>query len=99
MPPVNDSNNIPGSASPLVNGNAGNSSNDNDKTASRKFTFPSHQFHMVHLAKMCQENKEYTDCVIRVGNADGGCQQDQELRAHRLGTIQILRKQFYSTKN
>merc|ERR1719464_2415864 len=37
---------------------------------------------MVHLAKMCQENKEYTDCVIRVGNADG--QQDQELRAHRL---------------
>ena len=78
MPPVNDSNNIPGSASPLVNGNAGNSSNDNDKTASRKFTFPSHQFHMVHLAKMCQENKEYTDCVIRVGKADGGGQQDQE---------------------
>ena len=69
MPPVNDSNNIPGSAGgPLVNGNsAGNSSNDNVK----KFTFPSHQFHMVHLAKMCQENKEYTDCVIRVGNADG----------------------------
>merc|ERR1719203_1555896 len=31
---------------------------------------------------MCQENKEYTDCVIRVGEADG--QQDQELRAHRL---------------
>jgi hypothetical protein len=87
MPPVNDSNNIPGSAGgPLVNGNsAGNSSNDNVK----KFTFPSHQFHMVHLAKMCQENKEYTDCVIRVGNADGGCQQDQELRAHRLGTIHI----------
>jgi len=86
MPPVNDSNNIPGSAGgPLVNGNSAgnNSSNDNDKTASiRKFTFPSHQFHMVHLAKMCQENKEYTDCVIRVGNADG--QQDQELRAHRL---------------
>ena len=100
MPPVNDSNNIPGSAGgPLVNGNSAgnNSSNDNDKTASiRKFTFPSHQFHMVHLAKMCQENKEYTDCVIRVGNADG--QQDQELRAHRLGTIHILRKQFYSTK-
>ena len=97
MPPVNDSNNIPGSAGgPLVNGNSAgnNSSNDNVK----KFTFPSHQFHMVHLAKMCQENKEYTDCVIRVGNADGGCQQDQELRAHRLGTIYILRKQFYSTK-
>ena len=86
MPPVNDSNNIPGSAGPLVNGSAGNSSNDNDKTAlPRKFTFPSHQFHMVHLAKMCQENKEYTDCVIRVGDADGaGGQQDQELRAHRL---------------
>ena len=81
MPPVNDSNNIPGSAGgPLVNGNSAgnNSSNDNVK----KFTFPSHQFHMVHLAKMCQENKEYTDCVIRVGEADG--QQDQELRAHRL---------------
>merc|ERR1719203_1972467 len=31
---------------------------------------------------MCQENKDYTDCVIRVGEADG--QQDQELRAHRL---------------
>jgi len=85
MAPVNDSNNIPGSAGPLVNGSAGNSSNDNDKTPTRKFTFPSHQFHMVHLAKMCQENKEYTDCVIRVGNADGGGgQQDQELRAHRL---------------
>ena len=85
MPPVNDSNNIPGSAGPLLNGSAGNSSNDNDKTAlPRKFTFPSHQFHMVHLAKMCQENKEYTDCVIRVGNADGGDQQGQELRAHRL---------------
>merc|ERR1711935_1159742 len=85
MPPVNDSNNIPGSAGPLVNGSAGNSSNDNDKTPTRKFTFPSHQFHMVHLAKMCQENKEYTDRVIRVGNADGGGgQQDQELRAHRL---------------
>ena len=43
-----------------------------------KFTFPSHQFHILNLAKMCKENKEYTDVVIHVGESE------EELRAHRL---------------
>ena len=42
----------------------------------RKFTFPAHQSHMVSLAKMCQENTEFTDCVIQCG--DGAA-----LKAHR----------------
>jgi len=69
MPPVNDSE---PAAQPIMNGNA---------EESRKFTFPSHHFHMVQLAQMCQENKEYTDCVIRVGSEVEG---HEELRAHRL---------------
>jgi len=76
MPPVNDSNAPPQVA--LVNGTDKSSKEDNNF----KFTFPSHQYHMVQLAKMCQDNKEYTDCVIRVGNVEG--QEAQELRAHRL---------------
>ena len=81
MPPVNDSN-IPTGGSANAHGIVNGSGNSNEENISRKFTFPSHQFHMVHLAKMCQENKEYTDCVIRVGDSEG--QQGQELRAHRL---------------
>ena len=46
------------------------------KDEPRKFKFPSHQSHMVNLAKMCQENKEYADCVIQ---CDG-----VKLKAHRL---------------
>ena len=34
----------------------------------RKFTFPSHQSHMLTLAKMCQDNSDYTDCVIQCGD-------------------------------
>ena len=34
----------------------------------RKFTFPSHQLHMLTLAKMCQDNSDYTDCVIQCGD-------------------------------
>jgi len=69
MPPVNDSE---PASQPIMNGNT---------DESRKFTFPSHHFHMVQLAQMCQENKEYTDCVIRVGSEVEG---HEELRAHRL---------------
>merc|ERR1712095_186440 len=36
---------------------------------------------MVNLAKMCQENKEYADCVIKVG--------EEELRAHKLVLSEI----------
>ena len=34
----------------------------------RRFKFPSHQSHMLNLAKMCQENSDYTDCVIQCGD-------------------------------
>jgi ribosomal protein S24E len=77
MPPVND-------VGPHEDG-----CNDENE-GPRKFTFPSHQFHMVHLAKMCQENKDYTDCVIRVG--------EDELRAHRLvlGSVSPFLKLVFS---
>ena len=42
----------------------------------RRFKFPSHKSHMVNLAKMCQENKEYADCVIQCDGVN--------LKAHRL---------------
>jgi hypothetical protein len=77
MSPVNES-----TVGSMVNGTEENEGGDNKEgggggsNGPRKFTFPSHQFHMVTLAKMCHENKEYTDCVIRVG--------EEDLRAHRL---------------
>jgi hypothetical protein len=43
----------------------------------RRFEFPSHQSHMLNLAKMCQESKQFADCVIQ---SDDGF----SLRAHRL---------------
>lgn len=69
MAPVNDS-------VPQLNGAPEKSSEESGTNEPHKFTFPSHQFHMVNLARMCQENKEYTDCVIKVG--------EEELRAHKL---------------
>lgn len=82
MPPVNDVPEAGGEAA--VNGDNG------DEPRPFKFTFPSHQFHMVHLAKMCQENKDYTDCVIRIG--------EEELRAHRLvlGSVSPFLKLVFS---
>lgn len=43
----------------------------------RHFKFPSHQANMLHLAKMCQDSKQFSDCVIQ---CDGG----EGVRAHRL---------------
>ena len=43
----------------------------------KHFKFPAHQNHMLSLAKMCQENKEYTDCIIQ-------CDSGVKLKAHRL---------------
>lgn len=79
MPPINEIS----PDGPVMNG-------DHTEEGPRKFTFPSHQFHMVHLAKMCQENKDYTDCVIRVGK--------EELRAHRLvlGSVSPFLKLVFS---
>lgn len=84
MPPVNDVPDAGGDAAVAVNGDNG------DEPRPFKFTFPSHQFHMVHLAKMCQENKDYTDCVIRIG--------EEELRAHRLvlGSVSPFLKLVFS---
>ena len=85
MAPVNDSvaqhNGVP------ENNSEGNASST---TEPHKFTFPSHQLHMVNLAKMCQENKEYTDCVIKVG--------EEELRAHKLvlGSVSPFLKVVFS---
>ena len=70
MAPINE----PGSAN--CNGISDNGPEENNVVEPHKFSFPSHQLHMVNLAKMCQENKQYTDCVIRVG--------EDELKCHRL---------------
>jgi len=58
----------------------------------RKFTFPSHQSHLLGLAKMCQANKDYTDCVIQCDK--GG----DSLRAHRiiLGSASPFLKSLFS---
>jgi len=70
-----------------------------EEAGPKKFRFPSHHSHMVNLAKMCQENKEYTDCVIQCGSGkdveaaddtaaaaaeSNGGGGVQKLRAHRL---------------
>lgn len=85
MPPVNESNIVQN----------GTNSDEAEAPAAkdegpRKFTFPSHQFHMVTLAKMCQENKDYTDCVIKI--------DEEELRAHRLvlGSVSPFLKLVFS---
>ena len=51
---------------------------DVEEKGPRKFTFPSHKSHLLTLARLCQENKDYTDCLIQ-------CDKDGEdgLRAHR----------------
>ena len=43
----------------------------------RLFKFPAHHDHMLNLAKMCKENKQFADCVIQ---SDNGFKH----RAHRL---------------
>lgn len=43
----------------------------------RQFKFPSHQSHMVSLAKMCRDNKQFQDCVIQ-------CDDGFRLKAHKL---------------
>jgi len=75
MAPINE----PGSAgAPNCNGISDNNgpTPEENNSEPHKFSFPSHQLHMVNLAKMCQENKQYADCVIRVG--------EDELKCHRL---------------
>ena len=54
------------------------SNDEENSNEPHKFTFPSHQFHILNLAKMCKENNEYSDVVIHVGESE------EELRAHRL---------------
>ena len=84
MPPINESGVVQN----------GTKSEEDEETKEgggpRKFTFPSHQFHMVTLAKMCQENKDYTDCVIKI--------DEEELRAHRLvlGSVSPFLKLVFS---
>ena len=65
---------------------------DQEVEGPRKFTFPSHQSHMLGLAKMCQANKDYTDCVIQCDK--GG----ESLRAHRiiLGSASPFLKTLFS---
>eukprot|EP00095_Tigriopus_kingsejongensis_P006983 maker-scaffold641_size121017-snap-gene-0.20 protein:Tk06983 transcript:maker-scaffold641_size121017-snap-gene-0.20-mRNA-1 annotation:"sodium- and chloride-dependent glycine transporter 2-like" len=48
-----------------------------DASKPRHFKFPSHQGHMLSLAKMCKDSKQFSDCVIQ---CDGG----EAVRAHRL---------------
>jgi hypothetical protein len=66
--------------------------NEQDEKGPKKFTFPSHQSHMLGLAKMCQANKDYTDVVIQCDK--GG----ESLRAHRiiLGSASPFLKNLFS---
>ena len=34
----------------------------------RHFKFPAHHDHMLSLAKMCKENKQFADCIIQSDN-------------------------------
>ena len=43
----------------------------------RHFKFPAHHDHMLSLAKMCKENKQFADCIIQ---SDNGLKH----HAHRL---------------
>ena len=78
--------------------------NDNDiSEGPKKFRFPSHQAHMVSLAKMCQENKDFTDCVIQCGGVedvhdDDGDSDVHRLKAHRLvlGAVSPFLKLVFS---
>ncbi len=76
----------------------------------RLFTFPSHQSHMLNLAKMCKENKEFTDCVIHCVSTTAAQQAasssssspppSTQLRAHRLvlgSASKFLRRVFDET--
>ncbi len=79
---------------------------DEDPPA-RLFTFPSHQSHMLNLAKMCKQNKEFTDCVIQCVDGGGGAgvggksvRSPCVLRAHRLvlgAASKFLRRVFDET--
>jgi len=71
-----------------------NESNDEENANEpHKFTFPSHQFHILNLAKMCKENNEYSDVVIHVGDPE----PEEELRAHRLvlGSVSPILKLIF----
>ncbi len=57
---------------------SGNGSGDQSSLPRpRRFEFPSHQSHMLGLAKMCKESKQFADCVIQ---SDAGF----SLKAHKL---------------
>ena len=44
----------------------------------RTFKFPSHQSHMVSLAKMCKEKADYTDCVIQCATVSTHEEEEEE---------------------
>ena len=58
-------------------GSASGSATGSESENVRHFKFPSHQSHVLTLAKMCKENKEYTDCVIQ-------CDEGSKIKAHKL---------------
>ena len=41
------------------------------------FKFPSHQSHMVSLAKMCRDSNQFADCIIQ-------CEEGAQVRGHKL---------------
>ena len=83
----------PGTISQFVNRESNDEENANEP---HKFTFPSHQFHILNLAKMCKENNEYSDVVIHVGDPE----PEEELRAHRLvlGSVSPILKLIFEAK-
>jgi len=89
----------PAAAAAAGPSSAGQAAEGEEQSGPRTFKFPSHQSHMVTLAKMCKEKSDYTDCVIQctggVEDGDGDHDDDEDhdgdedheenrLRAHRL---------------
>ena len=50
---------------------------DSSPPPSKLFKFPSHQSHMVSLAKMCRDSNQFADCVIQ-------CEAGGQVRGHKL---------------
>jgi len=99
----------PAAAAAAGPSSAGQAAEGEEQSGPRTFKFPSHQSHMVTLAKMCKEKSDYTDCVIQCtggvedGDHDGDHDDDEDheenrLRAHRLvlGAVSPFMKLVFS---
>merc|ERR1712029_635820 len=108
--PAAESGSLP-SAPPAGPSGGGQAVSGDEDDGPRTFKFPSHQSHMVTLAKMCREKADYTDCVIQCAGSvtetdtaadadddDNDGTEDNKLRAHRLvlGAVSPFMKLVFS---